>query len=298
MNKISFSTLALAGAVLVFSSCSKVGQLNEPEDDVLAKSLKHNAKECEAIAYNTTNLSDPSANYLTFQKTVDPASSRVNHIKAGVYSITVQEYLEMDLHWQNNRVAFTSSSAPSDTILIANFDKKGLLKSIVPGNAPNENYLPTKFEYRDGKLSVMKIDFMGSELVSNFRYDRNGNITRIQEQPFNGTDMGYVEYQYQNSAKANGQLYFDEPRGFSKNTFTLAEYLGWLPGLKPVNLRTHTKVVWEEGYEAHDVYYKNHVLDGAGNLVSYEVASSPNDDSYERHQINWTCAPSKNNPKN
>lgn len=289
MNKISVYSVALASALVVFSSCSKVEQLNQNEDVAALKPIVKSVSSCQADTYTTTNLSDASSNFQTFQKTFDQVTGKVNFIKAGIYSIMVSEYLEMNVHWQTNRVAFTSASNPSDTILIAKFDKKGLLLSIVHGNAPNENYLPTNFQYKAGRLSTMKVNFNGSQLVSNFTYDRNGNLKRIQELPFNGQDMGYVEYEYNTAVTASNQLYFDEPRGFNRNTFTLAEYMGWLPGLKPVNLRTHSKVVWEGGYQVHDVYYKNHVTDGSGNLTKYEVASSASDESYEKHEINWTC---------
>lgn len=289
MNKISVYSVALASALVAFSSCSKVEQLNQEEEVAALRPVVNAGANCQAVAYTTTNLSDASSSYQTFQKTLDPATGKVNYIKAGIYSLMVSEYLEMNLHWQNNRVAFTAASNSADTILIAHFDKKGLLVSITQGNAPNENYLPTNFQYKNGKLSAMRINFQGSQLVSNFTYDKNGNCKKIQELPLNGQDMGYVEYEYNTGVKATNQVYFDEPRGFTRNTFSLAEYMGWLPGLNPVNLRTHTKVVWEDGYEAHNVYYKNHVTDGTGKLTKYEVAFSPSDASYEKHEINWTC---------
>ncbi len=288
MKRVSLSCALIAGVLISSSSCTKVNELN-PEAELQASRQKPQGVVCQSENYSLSAIADPASSTQAFSKTFDPITGQVKTISAGIYSIMISEHLDMNVHWQKNRVAFTSSSSPSDTILIANFDKKGNLVSIVDGNSPNENFLPTTFQYNGTRLSTMRVQFQGTELVSKFTYDRSGNVTRIQELPSNGTTPGYIEYKYNTGATAGNQIYLDEPRGFNRNTFTLAQYMGWLPSLSPVNVRTQSKVVWEDDYEVHNVYYKNHQTDGSGNLIKYEVASDANSDAYEQHVIGWKC---------
>jgi hypothetical protein len=283
MKQISLLSVAAAVVLCVFSSCTKVNMIDEQQENELSAKRK-STSNCQSLNY----VIGTDTEMAPFQKTIDPLTGKVSSIRAGAYTINVAEVFNFDVKYSGQYAYFLSQGSITDTVLKAHFDKKGVLLSLTPGNAPNENYLPVTFEYKGGKLSKMKIAFNGSNLVSDFSYDRNGNLKRIQEQPFNGEPMGYVEYQYHPSMKASNQVYFHEPVGFSRNSFIIAKYMNWLPSTTPTNLLTRTIVNWGD-YEAQNVYIKNHQLDGKGNLVKYEVAGSAGGESYEQHNITWSC---------
>ena len=132
------------------------------------------------------------------------------------------------------------------------------------------------------------ISFNGMELVSNFSYDRNGNLVLMQDVSLFGEVPGRSEFSYNLSSTAKNQNYFDEPRGFAENSYMLLQYLGLLP-LSPTNLRTGSKVYWEDDYLASDVSLTDHVVDGNGNLVSYKSASPESGTAISQFTINWSC---------
>lgn len=284
MKQISLLSVAAAVVLCVFSSCTKVNMIDEQQENELS-AKRNSTSNCQSLNYVIGTDTDLAP----FQKTIDPLTGKVSAIRAGAYTIKVAEVFNFDVRYKDQYAYFLSQGSTTDTVLKAHFDRKGNLLSLTPGNAPNENYLPVSFEYRNGKVSRMKISFNGSYLVSDFSYDRNGNVTRIQDQPFGGQAMGYVEYAYHPTMKASNQVYFHEPVGFSRNSFIIAKYMNWLPSLTPTNLLTRTIVNWEGDYEAQNVYLKNHQLDGKGNLIRYEVAGSAAGESYEQHNITWSC---------
>ncbi|MGZ5246039.1 MAG: hypothetical protein ACXWV5_03110 [Flavitalea sp.] len=284
MKKINLLSVAAAVVLFVFSSCTKVNMNDEQQENELS-AKRNSTSNCQSLNY----VIGTDTEMAPFQKTIDPFTGKVSAIRAGAYTIMVAEIFNFDVRYKDQYAYFLSQGSTTDTILKAHFDKKGNLLSLIPGNAPNENYLPIRFEYKNGKVSRMRISFNGSDLVSDFTYDRNGNVTRIQEQPIGGQAMGYVEYAYHPTMKASNQVYLHEPVGFSRNSFIMAKYMGWLPSLIPSNLLTRTIVNWEGEYEAQNVYLKNHQVDSKGNLISYEVASSAAGETYEKHNITWSC---------
>ncbi len=272
-------TFLSAAAALTFaiSSCTKVDLVEQPVENEL-NALKLSKANCQSLSFIVNN----DADYAPFQKTINPLTGKVSSIKAGVYVISVSEILDMDVIYKNNNTYFLAKGSSTDTIMKANFDKKGNLLSIVGGNAPNGNYLNTYFSYKSGRVSQMKIDFNGGQLVRNFFYDGNGNCILIKEMEAGG---GSISYSYNNARKAGNQAYFHEPVGFSHNTFMLAKYMEWLPSLKPSNLMTKTVVVWDEGYQAMDATLTDHQLDAKGNLISYKLDGI-------NHVTNWNCGSS------
>lgn len=275
MKQITFLSAATALALTIFSSCTKVDLVEQPLENELNK-LKPGKSNCQSLSFVINNDWD----YAPFQKTIDPVTQKISSIKAGVYTIVVQELLDMDIRYNNHNAYFLAKGSTTDTIMKANFDKQGNLLSIVGGNKPNDNYLPTYFSYKSGRVSQMKIDFMGGQLVRKFYYDANGNCIMRKEME----GAGYVAYTYNSARKAANQAYFHEPVGFSENTFLLAKYMEWLPSLKPVNLMTRTVVYWDD-YQAMNETISDHQLDAKGNLISYKV----NDII---HSTNWSCGSS------
>jgi hypothetical protein len=166
-------------------------------------------------------------------------------------------------------VAYIKSGS-ADTVLVASLNAQGRPVNVVAGNAPDPGYLPTSFEYENNRLSAMKVSLAGNLLVSRFSYDARNNCTLIQDEPRPGEIPGRVEYSYENK-KAAQQVYLDEPRPFSWNTFSLVQFSGMFTELQPSNLRTGVKVWWANNYKVYDVQLINHDVNN-GTLVKYDVS--------------------------
>jgi hypothetical protein len=76
--------------------------------------------------------------------------------------------------------------------------------------------------------------------------------------------------------QAKRQWYTDHfPESGVSNTVNLAQFMGWLPGLNPVNKRTHWTYIYNDDQddstppEVREQFLTNHVYDSNGNLVSY-----------------------------
>ena len=118
----------------------------------------------------------------------------------------------------------------------------------------------------------------------------NGN-SRIDTGDFNksGEQPGRSEYSYDITRNAKNQAYFDEPYRLPINTYMLLQYMELCCSIKPVNLRTDSKVFWEDNYLVYDVKFTDEVIDGNGNLVSYKSQSSETKLAISQFDISWTC---------
>ena len=133
----------------------------------------------------------------------------------------------------------------------------------------------------------MSISLAGNQLVSRFQYDTRGNCVLIQDDAQGTVAPGRVEYTYDNK-KVDHQQYFDEPRGFSWNTFSLMQFAGLLPELRPVTLRTGVKVFWGNNYKAYDVTLGNHQVQ-AGALQRYDVVTFNGASVSIPYYTDWQC---------
>lgn len=279
--------IAFCASVFV-TGCTKVEMVNA-EPETLSKPSASNPIPCQALSFISSSIMDPSYSVTGFSKSMDAASGQVQLITAGIYSGGgIEDSIALRAVYAKQSIAFVHRDRPADTVLVASLDKKGMVIATRDGNAPDFNFLPTSFSYRNGKISTMKVALNGTSLSSNFSYDKNGNITLIQNVSQYGETPGRIEYSYDASRKAANQVYFDEPRGFSLNTYTLLEYAGLLP-TRPVNLRTAVKVMWEDDYEAYNASLLNHQVDGSGNLIQYEMKNAGGDEVVSRYRINWAC---------
>lgn len=286
--KTNILCLAVSCALVFVTGCTKVEMVNA-DPETLSKPAVNNTNPCQALSFTSTSINDPSYSVTGFSKSMEPGTGQVQSLTAGIYSGgAIEDSIPFRLIYGNQSIAFIRRDRPADTILVANLDKKGLVTSTRDGNAPDFNYLPTSFSYRNGKISGMKITLNGTQLSSNFTYDKNGNLLLIQNVSQYGETPGRIEYKYDLSRKAANQIYFDEPRGFSLNTYTLLEYAGLLP-TRPSNLRTGVRVMWEDDYEAYNADILNHQVDAAGNLIQYEMKHAGGDEAVSRFQINWAC---------
>jgi len=277
-------TILLAGTVFAFS-CQKV---NSVIGDELADKKKTRKDLCLINSFSYSNRNVPTQTLFTNHFDLN---GRTLEIEAGLFSGgSVLSSIDLNAKWTTNGIAFIDASAPQDTILLATFDKKGRIDKIISGNKSNSQFLPTTFTYNKGVLESMTTTLAGKTETSNFNYDAKGNLTSIEDLPTASVPVpGKVEYQYAANEKASDQFYFDEPRKFSWNSFSLLQYIGLFPELQPVNLRTSTKVTWGNNYLAYQMNIGNHQVDGQGKLVSYDVMSPGSEQAISHYNINWSC---------
>ena len=233
-------------ALFYLSSCTKVQLAEQQEENVNAKSVAIPKSSCQALSFNAQSLSDPDYQYSNFTKTIDPTTGKISNIEVGIYSGgSIGEWIKFNVVYRNNNIALVLADNSSDTAINIKLNNLGFAESATNGNAANSNFLPTRLKYKEGKLVRRNISFNGMELVTNFTYDRNSNLVLMQDVSLFGEVPGRSEFTYDMSRTAKNQVYFDEPRGFAENSYMLMQYLGVLP-LTPVNLRTASKVYWED----------------------------------------------------
>ena len=274
----------LAGTVFAFS-CQKVNSVN---NDEVADKKKSKKDLCLINSFTYSNANVPIQTLFTNHYDLD---GRTLQVDAGLFSGgSPLSNISLKVSWTTNGIAFTDANAAQDTILIATFSKKGRIEKIVTGNKANSQFLPTTFTYSKDQLESMTTTLAGKTETSNFKYDDKGNLTSIEDLPTASVPVpGKVEYQYATNEKAGDQFYFDEPRKFSWNSFSLLQYIGFFPELQPINLRTSTKVTWGNNYVAYYMNIGNHQMDAQGKLVSYDVMSPTSSQAITHYNINWSC---------
>lgn len=260
------SGLIMASSTLLLS-CEKTDLVPETSEAV-----KNKKTDCEVIAFRyNAQTGSGTVNQYIFKKQHDPATGRLQQIVAAVYQGgAITSSLTFDVHWSANSVAFIKAGSIADTVLVASLNAQGKPIAVVAGNKPDASYLPTSFEYINNRLSAMRITLAGNQLVSRFSYDNKDNCVLIQDDAQGSIAPGRVEYTYSNK-KADRQLYFDEPRPFSWNTYSLMQFAGLLPELQPAQLRTGVKVLWPNNYKAYEATISNHDVQG-GVLRKYDVS--------------------------
>lgn len=278
------SGLMLAGTTLLFS-CKK-NDLSVNDNQEVSGKKKNALCEISSFRYNTGSENGTVNKYI-FQKQNDPVTGKLQKVTAAVYQGgAIMNTTTFDVHWSSGSVAFIRSGTTTDTVLVASLNAQGKPVDVVAGNTPDFNYLPTSFEYNNNRLSAMKIQNAGRTLVSRYQYDDRDNCLAIVDDAQGSEVPGHVEYTYQNK-KADQQLYLDEPRPFSWNTFSLMQFSGLFPELQPTHLRTGVKVFWANNYKAYDVELVNHQVNG-GKLVKYEVSFGGNNATNAQF-IDWQC---------
>lgn len=264
-SSVYVSGILLASSTILFS-CTKT-DISEDVPEVTSKKKV----DCEITAFRFNALSENgTVSKYVFKKQMDPSSGRLQQITTAVYQGgAFNSSVTLDVLWGAGSVAFVRSGSTADTMLIVSLNAQGKPVSAVGGNAASQDFLNTSFEYINNRLDAMKISLAGNLLVSRFSYDDKNNCTLIQDEARASEIPGRIEYSYENR-KADKQVYYDEPRPFSWNTFSLIQFAGFLKELEPTNLRSGVKVWWGNNYKAYDVRLTNHQLNG-GTLVKYDV---------------------------
>jgi len=281
-RSLCYTTL-IAGTVFAMS-CQKMNSVigDEISDKKKSKDL------CLINSFSYSNSYVPTTTIFTNNYDL---TGRALQVDAGLFSGgSVLSSAKLNVTWTTNGIAFIDANAAQDTVLVATFDKKGRVDKITPGNKPNAQFLPTTFTYSKNRLQSMNITVAGNTETSNFDYDNKGNLISITDLATTSVPIpGKVEYGYGTNEKAGDQFYFDEPRKFSWNSFSLLQYIGLFPELQPTNLRTSTKVTWGNNYLVYQMNIGNHQMDNQGKLVSYDVISPGNGQTVSHYNINWSC---------
>lgn len=275
------SGLILASSTILFS-CEKADLVAENPAVVNKKQ-----SDCEVVAFRyTTQTPTGTTNQYVFRKQNDPSTGKLQQITAAVYQGgAISSTIILDVQWTTNSVSFVKAGS-ADTVLVASLNAQGKPVSVAGGNKPDANFLPTSFEYNNNRLAAINVSLAGNQLISRFTYDDKGNCILIQDDAQGSMTPGRVEYTYDNK-KADRQLYLDEPRTFSWNTFSLMQFSGFFPELQPTQLRTGVKVFWANNYKVYDVSLINHDVQG-GNLRKYDV-SFPGGTTTIPHYTEWQC---------
>jgi hypothetical protein len=281
-STLYLSGLLIAGSCTLFS-CQKTDVV--PDEIISGKGKK---EACVATAFRFTAQNETGAfSQYVFRK--EFTGNEVSRITAGIYNGgTITSTASFDVKWAPGQVYFLRSGSATDTVLVVALNSSGKATSVRAGNAADPNYLPTTFEYSNSRLSKMNITLAGRQLSSNFIYDDKGNNTSIQDVAQGSEVPGRMEFTYSNRKANNGQLYLDEPRIFSWNTFSLLQYAGMFPELTSDRLRTGVKVWWANNYKAYDAQLVNHQVD-KGRLVKYDVTFAGSTVAIP-YYVDWQCS--------
>jgi len=198
-----------------------------------------------------------------YQKECDE-NGRAVKVTAGVFSHGLKFSHIFQLLYDSHAI-YLMDEGTSDTALIALFDGAGRLQKIAQAHDALFNaFLPVQFTYGEKGLAHIQIIADRPEGTSLYtKYDTKGNIIELSD----STDQSFrgFAYTYDLSVTATKQFYSDDFYDSRYSAFYLAEFLGWLPDLQPVNKRTSSAM---NGNEA--IPLSNHVYDSEGRLVSYE----------------------------
>ena len=285
MKAIRWSAPALLlGTSMILFSCKKVGvgENGEIQDKRVEKKAS-----CLITSFDFANSSYSQ----TVFKTQYSSNGNAFRIEAGTYSGgSINSSIVLNVITAGNAISFVNAASPSDTVLVATLNSRGKVEKIAAGNKPDFMFLPTTFDYSNDRVTAMHITVGNNTTTSNFFYDSRNNNTSIEDQPSGSVNVpGKVVYEYA-SQNAGQQFYMDEPRGFSWNSFSLLQYAGLFPELNPSNLRTNTKVLWGNNYQAYNMNIANHKLDGNKNLTSYETVNPGTGTTISKHNLAWNCS--------
>lgn len=231
----------------------------------------------------TSNYEEDPFTHSQYRKAYD-ANGKVTKVVAGLFQLQLLDSIAMIVKYNNNKVYLLREGNPGDTVLIATFDAMGRLSKLTEGNAPNDRFSSAEVTYTSNKLSRFKLllTFIPGGLNLDASYDANGNITQLSEDA--PSDSQGFFYTYDLNVTATEQFYSDDFLGDSYNSLFLAEAMGWLPDLEPVNKRTSSRIALGPDYDLHSATLTNHTYDADGKLLSYQVQ-----DGGVTYTNTWTC---------
>jgi len=277
--------IALYSLIYIYS-CSKTDLKDESiiPDEVNNHKLKN---ACDLAEFNSlTEGQLPLAPYV-FHKKYDPAGKKMSQIDIGLYSGgTISERVVLNVFYKRNEIFFINNANPADTCIKATLNNFGKPETASFSETIDFGLPDHKFCYdQNGRLVKVIVD-RESNYGFWFHYDSRGNNTVISLDTIDQAPAILETFEYDNSRTASQQCYLDHARGFSEDGFLVFHAMGLLPELNPLNLRTHTRVMWGT-YMAYDADLFNQKLDGQGKLVGYDAGANSNATS--SWSLVWQC---------
>jgi hypothetical protein len=240
--------------------------------------------DCDFAQSLVTYLTDHPYTRTQYEKEYDE-SGRAVKVRAGIFGAGLRSSHTFQLRYNGSTVCFIEDGSTTDTALIAHFDGAGRLQEMIQGkDAPTGLFLPVLFAYKGGRLAHAQIISGGPGISLYTKYDTNGNVIMLSD----STDLDFTgfTYTYDLSVTATEQFYSDDFYDRRYNALYLAEFLGWLPDLQPVNKRISSEMFGDV------IPLTNHVYDSLGRLVSYE--SGQDFSQYQLRFTNvWNCGGKK-----
>jgi hypothetical protein len=289
-------TLITILSIFYFSSCSKTDSADS--GNISAESNSARLKNaCDVEEVDNPSLIGPEMDTYIFRKKYDIATNRITQIDIGLYSGgSIYQRVVLNVFYSGNRIFFINNANAADTCIKASLNNFGKPATAVFSETIDFGLPDHDFYYdEDGRLSRIVLD-TESNYGFWFHYDSRGNNTVISQDTINGTAGICETFEYDNGHKANQQAYFDYPRGFSEDGFLVFHAMGLLPELNPVNLRTHTKVMWGN-YVAYDARLFNHVIGPQKKLLGYNVGTL-NSSVSASWTLSWQCQDQNQNEDN
>jgi len=272
------TTVLMSSLILMLIACQKHDPCPKPSKEETT---------CDLVKSILINIStDYNDTFSQYRKVYD-AYSRVSKVVAGIFVLALDDSVTLALAYKGSTVYFLDVKRPSDTFLIARFDSRNRLARIEPGNVNTmyEDFETDTFTYSGDRLTgystFVANDGDPYEFTTRLTYDGNGNIIHMGEDDSTG-----MFYTYDLSATAMRQFYSDDFHFNVLNSFYLAEFMGWLPDLMPVNKRLTAKEIDPDNFELVDNTLSNHVYDDNGNLLSYEIRGY-------KYVNTWNCTTKK-----
>lgn len=257
-------------SLFYISSCTKTDSSDLGEGSVESNSNKQK-NICDVAEFNSLTPGQlPLAPYV-FHKKYSPNGKKISQIDIGLYSGgTVGERVLLNVSYKGKKIYFINNANPSDTCIKATLNNFGKPATASFSNTIDFGLPDHTFLYdENGRLVKVVVD-QESNYGFWFHYDARGNNTVISLDTIDQAPAILETFQYDNSRAASQQLYLDHARGFSEDGFLAFHAMGLLPELNPVNIRTHTRVMWGP-YQAYDADLFNHKLDNEGKLLGYDA---------------------------
>lgn len=280
-------TYAAPIAILLFilTACKKQDYCPPPKKDSTCDLI-------QSTLFNDSLSGDAPGLFPQYRKEYDNAG-KVHKVVAGVYTLRLDDSVALLLTYNGSTVYFLDEKKPTDTFSTATFDSQNRLEKMAAGNAPEPYFETVSFSYQSGKLSGYLIsDLFQYHVV----YDEKGNVIHIYNNYDTESEGLFFTYDY--TVKAKRQWYTDHfPENGVSNSVYLAQFLGWLPDLEPVNKRISWKNIFNDDEDEStspvitEHRLTDHVYDSNGNLVSYKAGDAT-------YTSTWSCEAKKSTTSN
>jgi len=274
--RISIAVI-ITGIFLSLTACKKQDHCQKPPKKDSTCDLMQSALINDSLSGDEPGL------FSEYRKEYDN-SGKVRKVVAGVYSLRLDDSVALLLTYKGSTIYMVDEKKPTDTFLIVTFDSHNRLQEMRSGNATISYFETTSFSYESGHLSGYLIRELFQYHVA---YDGNGNVAHIYSNYDEVSEGLFFTYDY--TVHAKRQWYTDHfPLNGVSNSVYLAQFLGWLPDLEPVNKRVYWKEIYNDVVDDStssvitERALTNHMYDSNGNLVSYRSG----DAVYTR---TWSC---------